>query len=64
MRPPWKVIFGALRLGLNLPLEKEVDLMLIEFTVLPTGKQCLVFLAEVPKLSFEMVVLNLVDPKV
>lgn len=64
MRPPWKVIFGALRLGLNLPLEKEVDLMLIEFTVLPTGKRCLVFLAEVPKLSFEMVVLNLVDPKV
>lgn len=64
MRPPWKVISGALRLRLNLPLEKEVDLMLTEFIILPTGKWCLIFLVEVPKLSFEMVVLNLVDPKV
>lgn len=64
MRPPWKVILGALRLGLHLPLEKEVDLMLTEFIVLPTGKWCLVFLGEVPKLSFETVVLNLEDPKV
>lgn len=38
--------------------------MLTEFTILLTGKWYLLFLVEVPKLSFETVVLNLVDPKV
>lgn len=51
--------FWGSEIGFNLSLEKKLDLMLTEFTILPTGKWCLVFLVEVPKLS-----LNLVDPKV
>lgn len=58
LKPPW-----ASRLRHSLSLEKEFELMLTEFTISPIGKWYLEFLVGDPKLSFETVVLNLVDSK-